>query len=89
MQNDTRKLYNEYRAPKAQLNGVHIGNLAATFSVEPSVQQRLEMGSQESDEFLKKINVFGVKDQEGQKNPDRQQRSHCQHQQQQRRIITP
>ncbi|MBG6244018.1 phage major capsid protein, P2 family [Candidatus Symbiopectobacterium sp. 'North America'] len=67
MQNDIRKLYNEYRARQAQLNGVQIGDLAATFSVEPSVQQRLEKASQESDEFLKKINVFGVKDQEGQK----------------------
>lgn len=40
MQNNTRKLYNEYRARQAQLNGVQPGDLAATFSVEPSEQQR-------------------------------------------------
>ncbi|MBG6247335.1 MULTISPECIES: phage major capsid protein, P2 family [Symbiopectobacterium] len=67
MENTTRKLYNEYRARQAQLNGVQPGDLAATFSVEPSVQQRLEKAAMESDDFLKHINVFGVKAQEGQK----------------------
>lgn len=82
MENTTRKLYNEYLARQAQLNGVQPGDIAKTFSVEPSVQQRFEQAAMESDDFLKQINLFGVKQQEGQKNPDRQQRADCQHQQQ-------
>lgn len=67
MENTTRKLYNEYLARQAQLNGVQPGDIAKTFSVEPSVQQRFEQAAMESDDFLKQINLFGVKQQEGQK----------------------
>lgn len=67
MENTTRSLYNQYIVRQAQLNGVQPGDVAQTFNVEPAVQQRLEKASKESDEFLKKINVFGVKQQEGQK----------------------
>lgn len=67
MENSTRSLYNQYIARQAQLNGVQPGDVAQAFSVDPAVQQRLEKASMESDEFLKNINVFGVKAQEGQK----------------------
>lgn len=67
MENSTRSLYNQYIARQAQLNGVQPGDVAQMFNVDPAVQQRLEKAAMESDEFLKKINVFPVKAQEGQK----------------------
>ncbi|MCI3908860.1 phage major capsid protein, P2 family [Pseudomonas viridiflava] len=65
MRNETRKLYNDYTGQIARLNGVENAN--ATFSVEPTIQQRLETRIQESSEFLGKINVIGVDEQEGEK----------------------
>ena len=40
MRNDTRKLYTGYLSQVAQLNGVE--STTATFSVDPTIQQRLE-----------------------------------------------
>ncbi|WP_455154810.1 phage major capsid protein, P2 family [Cupriavidus campinensis] len=65
MRNDTRRLYTAYEAEIAKLNGVD--RVDRKFSVQPSVQQRLETKVQESSEFLSKINVHGVVDQEGEK----------------------
>lgn len=65
MRNDTRKLYTGYLSQVAQLNGVE--STTATFSVDPTIQQRLETKIQESSEFLTKINVIGVDEQEGEK----------------------
>lgn len=67
MENSTRVLFNGYVDRQANLNGVRSDDVAKSFSVEPSVQQRMEKASMESDDFLKKINVFPVKSQEGQK----------------------
>lgn len=67
MENSTRVLFNGYVDRQANLNGVRSDDVAKSFSVEPSVQQRMEKASMESDDFLKKINVFPVKAQEGQK----------------------
>ncbi|GAB7197781.1 phage major capsid protein, P2 family [Dickeya oryzae] len=67
MENTTRNLFDQYISRQAQLNGVQPNAVAMTFSVEPAIQQRMEQAAQEGDEFLKQINVFGVKDQEGQK----------------------
>ncbi|HCN9813649.1 TPA: P2 family phage major capsid protein [Escherichia coli] len=67
MENSTRELFNGYIDRQANLNGVRPDAVAKSFSVEPSVQQRMEQASMESDDFLKQINVFPVKAQEGQK----------------------
>ncbi|MER2647074.1 P2 family phage major capsid protein, partial [Klebsiella pneumoniae] len=67
MRNPTRKLFDSYVARQAQLNGVSTAAVAAQFSVDPTVQQRLEAAAQQDDAFLKLINVFGVEEQIGQK----------------------
>ena len=65
MRNDTRKLFTGYLSQVAKLNGVESAN--ATFNVDPSIQQKLETKIQESSEFLGKINIIGVDEQEGEK----------------------
>ncbi|QJT79584.1 phage major capsid protein, P2 family [Kosakonia sp. MUSA4] len=67
MRNNTRQLFDQYVARQAQLNGVTAAAVSAQFSVDPTAQQRLEAAAQESDAFLKQINVFGVDEQIGQK----------------------
>lgn len=65
MRNDTRKLFSAYSSQVAKLNGVE--SATATFNVEPTIQQRLETKIQESSEFLSRINIIGVDEQEGEK----------------------
>lgn len=65
MRNDTRKAFNGYLARQAQLNGV--SSATEQFAVTPSVQQTLEDQIQESSEFLGRINIVGVDEQQGEK----------------------
>jgi len=65
MRNDTRRLYESYAAEVAKLNGVD--RVDTKFSVDPTVQQRLETKIQESSQFLSKVNVYGVGELEGEK----------------------
>lgn len=65
MRNDTRKIFNQFLAQLSSLNGVD--TVSTKFSVEPSVQQKLETRMQESSDFLSRINVIGVTDQSGEK----------------------
>lgn len=65
MRNDTRVLFNAYLDQLAKLNGVH--SVAAKFTVTPSIQQTLETKIQESSDFLAKINIMGVTEQQGEK----------------------
>jgi len=65
MRNDTRRLFTAYEAAIAKLNGVD--RVDRKFNVQPSVQQRLETRMQESSEFLSRINIHGVVEQEGEK----------------------
>jgi len=65
MRNDTRKLFNEYLHQVATLNGVD--DATKTFNVTPSVQQTMETKLQESSEFLKRVNMVGVTEQQGEK----------------------
>ncbi|WP_417441902.1 phage major capsid protein, P2 family [Idiomarina sp.] len=65
MRNDTRKLFNDFQTRLATLNGVD--SVGTKFNVEPSVQQTLETRMQESSEFLNRINVVGVDEQQGEK----------------------
>ncbi|HEC2565429.1 TPA: phage major capsid protein, P2 family [Raoultella ornithinolytica] len=67
MRNSTRRHFDGYVARQAQLNGVTAAAVAAQFSVDPTVQQRLEAAAQQDDAFLRLINVFGVEEQIGQK----------------------
>jgi hypothetical protein len=46
MRNPTRKLFDSYVARQAQLNGVSAAAVAQ-FSVDPTVQQRLEAAAQD------------------------------------------
>ena len=65
MRNDTRVKFNAYMSEIATLN--RIDDVTKKFTVSPSVQQTLETRMQESSEFLSKINMMPVTDQEGEK----------------------
>lgn len=65
MRNDTRTHFNAYLGGLAALNQVE--SVTQTFSVQPAVQQTLETKIQESSDFLSKINMPGVNEQQGQK----------------------
>lgn len=65
MKNDTRKQFNQFKNRIAQLNGVD--DASESFTVDPSVQQKLEDRTQQSSELLRKINFETVDDQEGEK----------------------
>jgi P2 family phage major capsid protein len=65
MRNETRLKYTAYAAAIAQLSGV--ANAAEKFTVAPSVQQKLENRIQLSSDFLKRINIVPVTEQQGEK----------------------
>lgn len=65
MRNPTRSILNQYMAQIAALNGVT--DITKSFSIQPSVQQTIETRIQENSEFLGKINIVGVEDQQGTK----------------------
>ena len=65
MRNDTRVKYNAFLEQIAQLNGVD--DATQKFTVAPSVQQTLETKMQENSDFLSKINMMPVTEQEGEK----------------------
>jgi len=67
MQNATRVLFKSYLTQLATLNGVSVDELNKKFTVAPSVEQKLESKIQESSDFLSKINMYPVRDQEGEK----------------------
>lgn len=65
MKNDTRKQFNGYKKRIAMLNGVD--DASESFAVDPEVNQTLEKRTQQSSEFLSKINLEFVDSQEGEK----------------------
>lgn len=65
MKNSTRVLYAAYLSQLATLNGV--ASATEKFTVEPSIQQTLESKMTESTDFLGRINVVGVSEQQGEK----------------------
>ncbi|HEY3983204.1 phage major capsid protein, P2 family [Cedecea sp.] len=67
MKTTTRKQYKQYVAQVATLNGVESADVAAKFTVEPSVSQKLEDKIQENSGFLQKINIVPVDEQNGEK----------------------
>lgn len=64
---NARAALDRYMARQAQLNHVSVGALEKRFTVDPAVQQRLENTQMLSSGLLQKINVIGVKEQEGEK----------------------
>lgn len=67
MKTTSRQVFNAYLNRIAKLNGVDAADTNKTFSVEPSIQQKLETAQQESSDFLNRINVVGVDEQSGEK----------------------
>lgn len=65
MRNETRLKLTAFAAAVAQLSGV--ANAADKFTVAPSVQQKLETRLQASSNFLQRINLVPVTDQQGEK----------------------
>ncbi|MGL6428002.1 phage major capsid protein, P2 family [Aeromonas hydrophila] len=65
MRNYTRPLFNQYASQVAELNSVT--SAMQSFTVQPSVQQRLETKMQESIAFLSMINMVPVDEMKGQK----------------------
>lgn len=67
MQKSTRVSFNAYLAQLASLNGVNVDDLSKKFAVDPGIEQKLESKIQESSDFLQKINIIGLPQQEGDK----------------------
>ncbi len=65
MRNDTRVMFNKFTHKLAALNSVE--SARESFSIEPSVQQKLETKMQESVEFLGMINIVPVDEMKGEK----------------------
>lgn len=65
MRNETRRKYTAYLERIAQVNGVK--DATEKFVVAPSVQQSIETNMQESSDFLSRVNVFPVPEQEAEK----------------------
>ncbi|HEJ7889705.1 TPA: phage major capsid protein, P2 family [Serratia liquefaciens] len=67
MRKVTREQYKKYVNQIANINGIDALDVAAKFTVEPSVSQTLEEKIQESSGFLKTINIVPVDEQSGDK----------------------
>lgn len=67
MRKETRRQFNHYLAGVAADNNVEFDGVARgqKFTVEPTVQQKLEKKVQESSDFLKLINIVPVTEQQG------------------------
>ncbi len=65
MRNETRTAFNAFMQTLASLNGVP--SASVKFAVSPSIQQKLESRIQESSDFLQRINLVGVTEQQGEK----------------------
>lgn len=63
MQKATRIAFNGYLANQAKINDV--GSVTESYTVAPKPAQKLETAIQESSAFLKKINIIGVDEAEG------------------------
>lgn len=63
MRKETRFAFAALAVQIALINGV--ASAHEKFNVDPSIQQKLEVAVQESDGFLKQINIIGVDDQSG------------------------
>ncbi|CAI2121427.1 phage major capsid protein, P2 family [Serratia fonticola] len=67
MKKITREKYKKYVAQIAEINHIEPSDVAAKFTVEPSVSQTLEDKIQEKSGFLTRINIIPVDEQSGEK----------------------
>ncbi|NKG32817.1 phage major capsid protein, P2 family [Erwinia rhapontici] len=67
MKTTTRIEWDKYTTQQAKLNSIPVAHVGTHFSIAPSVAQTLENKTQQSSEFLKKINVYAVDEQEDEK----------------------
>lgn len=65
MKTNTRRLFNQFKAQVAQLNGVD--DVSEKFAATPAVEQTIIAKMQESSSFLSRINIIGVDNQQGEK----------------------
>lgn len=67
MRTETRLLFNEYLERQAELNGADPTDVrnGAKFTVDPSVQQKLNDKQQEDSSFLSRINIQQIDEQSG------------------------
>ncbi len=63
MRQETRQKFDGYLSQVAKLNA--IASAVVKFNVAPAVQQNLETAIQESSDFLRRINILGVAEQQG------------------------
>lgn len=61
----TRTLFNGYIQDQAELNSIPVEHMHGAYTVAPTPAQNLETAIQESNDFLKKINIIGVDEAEG------------------------
>ena len=67
MRPNTRFKFNAFLTQVAKLNGIDVNDIAKKFTVEPSVTQTLITTVQDTSDFLKRINMVPVDEQEGEK----------------------
>lgn len=60
-----RQQFNQYKADIARLN--HVEGVAESFAVVPAIEQRIIQAYQDSDDFLRQINIHPVDAQSGEK----------------------
>lgn len=65
MRNETRAIFEAYTSQVAQINGV--SDATKTFTVAPTIEQKLEDRIQEQADYLGLVNVVPVRDMAGQK----------------------
>lgn len=67
MRNETRELFNAYCDRQAELNGVHPDTVrdGKAFSIDPTIQQKLNDKQQEDSSFLNAINIASVDELKG------------------------
>ncbi len=63
MRQETRLAFNGYLAQRSKINGVE--SVTVTYTVAPTPAQKLDSAIQESNAFLKKINIIPVDEAEG------------------------
>ncbi|WP_319171114.1 P2 family phage major capsid protein [Pseudomonas paraeruginosa] len=63
MRQETRLAFNGYLAQQSKINGVE--SVTVTYTVAPTPAQKLDSAIQESNAFLKKINIIPVDEAEG------------------------
>lgn len=67
MNNEARRQFDQFVTDLARFNGVQPGHVAQKFNVSPTIQQRLESAMQDTDVFLRSVNIVPVDEMIGEK----------------------